>query len=225
MARAAVSKGPIWKERSRTAAAISELDGTSAEDTTLISAASGSRARRTSLPLAPASGSARPLANEEGALVAALDKALEAIAPPAFVITCDGEILRSNAPARLLLAQEPEAFGQSLARALSHGATDTAWDLAPLGHEGDPAGFLAIYRTPSRAKSTAEALRKARRDWKLTTRQLQVLDLVARGLTNDLIAEGLMIGKGTVEFHLSAIFDKAGVSNRATLIVQMLSLQ
>jgi DNA-binding NarL/FixJ family response regulator len=59
----------------------------------------------------------------------------------------------------------------------------------------------------------------------LTPRQIAVLDLVAKGLTNELIAEQLMIGKGTVEFHLSATFDKAGVSNRATLIVQLLDLQ
>lgn len=141
------------------------------------------------------------------------------------MITFDGEILRSNGPARLLLAQETEEVGRSLARAISHDTANTTWDLAPLGNEGDPAGFLAICRPPSCAKSIAKALPKARRAWKLTTRQIEVLDLVARGFTNDLVAEELMIGKGTVEFHLSAIFDKAGVSNRATLIVQMLDLQ
>jgi DNA-binding NarL/FixJ family response regulator len=57
--------------------------------------------------------------------------------------------------------------------------------------------------------------------WKLTARQMQVLDLVARGLINASIAETLAIRVGTVEFHLAKIFDKAGVDNRATLIARL----
>ena len=79
---------------------------------------------------------------------------------------------------------------------------------------GDPPEETSVRR--------AESLRSADLRWKLTTRQTQVLELVARGLTNDLIAEVLGIGRGTVEFHVSAIFDKAGVSNRATLIARLL---
>jgi DNA-binding CsgD family transcriptional regulator len=225
MARAVLkAKVSTWKEQPSTAGGILERGGSRAESTALVSENTERWSVQAGQSLAPKPTILRPFATTEGRLVAALDKALEAIAPPAFVLTCDGEILRANAPARQLLAQEGEAVGQSLARAISHGATETTWDLAPLGNEGDPAGFLAICRPPSRAKSIVQALPKARRSWKLTTRQIEVLDLVARGLTNDLIAEELMIGKGTVEFHLSAIFDKAGVSNRAMLIIQMLDL-
>ena len=60
--------------------------------------------------------------------------------------------------------------------------------------------------------------------WRLTPRQAQVLDLVARGFTNALIADELGIGEGTVEFHLSAIFDKAGVESRAMLIARVHTL-
>lgn len=226
MAQAALKpKGPPWKKRPRTAVGILECGGSHAESTTQESASIESQSDQTSRSLAAKPHVLTPLATGEGRLVAALDKALEAIAPPALVVTCDCEILRSNAPARLLLAQDGEAVGQSLARALSHDTPDATWDLAPLGHEGDPAGFLAIGRPPSRAKSIIEALPKARRAWSLTTRQIEVLDLVARGFTNDSIAEELKIGKGTVEFHVSAIFDKAGVNNRAMLIVQMLDLR
>ena len=48
-----------------------------------------------------------------------------------------------------------------------------------------------------------------------------MLDLVLRGFTNALIADELGIGEGTVEFHLSAIFDKAGVESRAMLIARV----
>jgi DNA-binding CsgD family transcriptional regulator len=51
-----------------------------------------------------------------------------------------------------------------------------------------------------------------------------VLDLVARGLTNALVADVLGISEGTVEYHLTALFDKAGVCNRATLIASLLEL-
>jgi len=74
---------------------------------------------------------------------------------------------------------------------------------------------------PSRAAAVADPVCAARVRWRLTARQTEVLRLVARGFTNVLIAEMLEIGEGTVEFHLHAIFDKAGVDNRATLIVTM----
>lgn len=51
-----------------------------------------------------------------------------------------------------------------------------------------------------------------------------MLDLVASGATNAAIAEALEIKERTVEFHLSAILDKAAVDNRATLIARLLAL-
>jgi DNA-binding CsgD family transcriptional regulator/transposase len=60
------------------------------------------------------------------------------------------------------------------------------------------------------------------RQWTLTVRQTDVLDLVARGLTNAVIAETLGIGVGTVEFHVAAIFDKAGVCSRAALLAGLI---
>jgi DNA-binding NarL/FixJ family response regulator len=172
----------------------------------------------------------QPIVDGQGGeprLLAALDTALDAIAPPAFVVAGGGRILRANASARALLEREGVALRRSLAAAITHSssAADTMWNLTPLQGQGTPGGFLAIRRPPSREISIADALLVASRRWKMTARQLQVLELVARGLTNDVIAETLRIGKGTVEFHLHAIFDKAGVYNRATLIVRMYELE
>jgi DNA-binding NarL/FixJ family response regulator len=58
--------------------------------------------------------------------------------------------------------------------------------------------------------------------WKFTTRQTEVLNLVVRGLTNTGIAETLGIRLGTVEFHISAIFDKVGVNSRTALIATVM---
>jgi NarL family two-component system response regulator LiaR len=48
----------------------------------------------------------------------------------------------------------------------------------------------------------------------LTERELDVLRLVARGLTNHDIAEELVISEGTVRFHVSNILGKLHLANR-----------
>jgi DNA-binding NarL/FixJ family response regulator len=48
----------------------------------------------------------------------------------------------------------------------------------------------------------------------LTTRELEVLDLVSQGLSNKAIARRLGISDQTVKFHVATIFDKLGVANR-----------
>ena len=54
--------------------------------------------------------------------------------------------------------------------------------------------------------------------WKLTPRQREVLELVARGTSNSEIARELEISERTVEVHLTAIFTRARCNSRAELI-------
>lgn len=49
----------------------------------------------------------------------------------------------------------------------------------------------------------------------LTPRQVQVLRLVARGMTNVQIAEELFLSQRTVHAHLRDIFRKLRISNRS----------
>jgi two-component system NarL family response regulator len=49
---------------------------------------------------------------------------------------------------------------------------------------------------------------------RLTRREQDVLELVARGLTNREVQASLSLSEGTLKNHLKHIYDKLGVSNR-----------
>ncbi|NJK63053.1 MAG: response regulator transcription factor [Synechococcaceae cyanobacterium SM2_3_1] len=52
----------------------------------------------------------------------------------------------------------------------------------------------------------------------LSERELQVIELIAAGLTNQDIAEKLEISKRTVDNHISNILSKTRTSNRVALV-------
>lgn len=72
------------------------------------------------------------------------------------------------------------------------------------------AGETGVPRGPSRSTRTNPG--------GLTDRQVEVLKLIAEGLSNQEIAERLFVAKKTVEHHVSAIFIKLGVDNRTKAI-------
>lgn len=57
-----------------------------------------------------------------------------------------------------------------------------------------------------------------------TQRQMQVLRLLARGLSNKQIGERLFVSERTVKAYLSSIFDKLEVANRSAAITAALRL-
>jgi DNA-binding CsgD family transcriptional regulator len=165
----------------------------------------------------------REITNRGEAALSALDIALSAIDAPAFVVDLGGMVLHANSNAETLLARDRHGVARSLVQAIAGAPADLEWDLTPLRGTEKRRGFLAILRGPRRdvAAAVREFVRAATERWHLTPRQAQVLDLVGRGFTNALIADELRIGEGTVEFHLSAIFDKAGVDSRTMLIARL----
>ncbi|MEL6927684.1 MAG: LuxR C-terminal-related transcriptional regulator [Cyanobacteria bacterium J06600_6] len=52
----------------------------------------------------------------------------------------------------------------------------------------------------------------------LSTRELEIVELVVTGLSNHKIAQQLEISKRTVDNHISNILKKTGVSNRVELV-------
>ncbi len=52
----------------------------------------------------------------------------------------------------------------------------------------------------------------------LSTREMEIIGLVADGLTNQEIAQKLTISKRTVDNHVSNMFTKTGSKNRVALL-------
>lgn len=52
----------------------------------------------------------------------------------------------------------------------------------------------------------------------LSTREIEIIELVAEGLTNQEIADKLTISKRTVDNHVSNVFTKTGSKNRVALL-------
>ena len=73
--------------------------------------------------------------------------------------------------------------------------------------------------SPEAAKALIHATRPETHPWSdLTEREMEVLNLVVQGNSNQLIAEALFISLATVKAHISSILSKLQVSSRAEAI-------
>jgi DNA-binding NarL/FixJ family response regulator len=91
------------------------------------------------------------------------------------------------------------------------GQSDLRPDVAAYS-EALPVGGVAMqHGEPD--KSAPSELRS-----ELSEREIEIIDLVAGGLTNQEIAAELTISKRTVDNHVSNIFTKTGAKNRVALL-------
>jgi non-specific serine/threonine protein kinase len=98
-----------------------------------------------------------------------------------------------------------EAFDREIAA----GRRLTLDDLRTIPHPSDPA-------PPS--TSSGQSTSSSASDVFLTTRELEVLHLLAQDLSNPQIAERLVVSRRTVDAHLRSIYDKLGVKSRDAAI-------
>ena len=125
-------------------------------------------------------------------------------------------------PVLLLLDSSDSALIGSALRAGIRGAI--SWDATPQEIESavqavneglvvtTPAAIAGFFPdAPAFAEELAEPL---------SARELEVLDLLAEGLSNKLIAHRLNISEHTVKTHVASIFAKLGASSRTEAVSQ-----
>ena len=61
-------------------------------------------------------------------------------------------------------------------------------------------------------------LNKDGADIEYSMREIEILDLIAEGLTNNQMSAKLFISKRTIEGHRQSLIEKTGVKNTASLI-------
>lgn len=154
-------------------------------------------------------------------VMAALAVALAQLGAPAFVIGIRGEVHETNAAGRQLLGQAWATTMAALRDAVARPAARPGLELIDLHEHGMPRHYLAIVRAQDGDGHLAARVHAAARRWHLTPRQVQVLELVARGQANATIAILLGVGTSAIEFHVRAIFDRVGVDSRAALIAHL----
>ena len=72
---------------------------------------------------------------------------------------------------------------------------------------------IAVPATPEFALNEARL-----REWGITRRELEILELIAPGLSNREIAEKLFVSENTVKTHSSRLFDKLSAKRRTQAV-------
>jgi DNA-binding NarL/FixJ family response regulator len=130
--------------------------------------------------------------------------------------SCLREIRRRALPVRVLVLT---AFsdGESIQSALEGGADGFALKTAPPRQTVDAirqVGLGNMVFPPAARKWLQGQHRDQESAPDLSSREWEVLELAAKGLSNQQIAETLTVSENTIKFHLQNIFQKLGVSNR-----------
>jgi ATP/maltotriose-dependent transcriptional regulator MalT len=131
--------------------------------------------------------------------------------------------VQSGAPfelarARIELARALNSLGQPDAAAQE---AQRAIDLlGELKAELEISRARALIESLSQPDQPREAPATPSQNAGLTNRELEVLRLVATGLSNQVIGERLFVSEHTVHRHLANIFSKLSVSSRAAAVAQ-----
>jgi DNA-binding NarL/FixJ family response regulator len=110
-----------------------------------------------------------------------------------------GFLLKDSRPAELITAIERTHNGESL--------------FAPSILTGLIEHYISTAPAATSRNSDASSVTK------LTSREIEVLGLVGRGLSNDQIAQQLTISIKTVKSHISHLLDKLAARDRAHLVI------
>ena len=109
------------------------------------------------------------------------------------------------------------ATDEDIDRALTAGARGYLLKGAPLDEIERAIAAVARGESFLDSRIAMSVIGRDRRQ-RLTTREREVLTLVARGKSNKEIAKSLRISERTAKFHVTAIFNKLGAENRAQAV-------
>jgi DNA-binding CsgD family transcriptional regulator len=155
--------------------------------------------------------------------IAALASALDHLGAPAFVVDRRARIRQTNAAGRALLDQRRADVVASLDAAIQGRPAPLAFEVTAVGERGAPAGWIAVLEPASADARVAASVAAAASRWRLTRRQTEVLGHVVDGRANAHIAATLGVSRRAVELQVTAIFQRAGVENRAALVAAALA--
>ncbi len=148
---------------------------------------------------------------------------IEILALQALALQGQGDILPAvTALERALSLAEPEGYVRVF--------VDEGPSMAPLLYEAAARGIAPQYT--GRLLAALPAAEPASKFQKLpvemveplSERELEVLQLIAEGLSNQEVAQRLFITLGTVKWHTSNIYGKLGVKNRTQAVAQARAL-
>ena len=145
---------------------------------------------------------------------------LDLMMPRQDGIAAISEIKQENPDARILVvtsfAEDDKVFGAIKAGALGYLLKDSSPDELLRAIRDVYAGESSLH--PSIARKLIRELNRPSSlpptEEPLTEREVEVLRLVAQGLSNDEIAARLVISERTVRTHVSNILDKLHLANR-----------
>jgi DNA-binding NarL/FixJ family response regulator len=144
-----------------------------------------------------------------------------------MVVDDAGNVLEANALARGLLDAKGRSLLDELGAATATEHEHAAWSFKAVTTGERGRAFLFIQRsTAARQESSlpGSLSSAAATQWKLTSRQREILTCVVAGMANRTIAALHGVAVRTVEAHLTAIFEKARVESRAALIGRVFTL-
>ncbi len=117
-----------------------------------------------------------------------------------------------TALARTELASTLSALGRSYpAEKMARAALESFQELGASREADRAAALVRRLNTPERTRETLSGL---------THRELEILRLMAQGMSNQEIATSLVLSKHTIHRHVANVLGKLGVSSRAAAVAQ-----
>jgi DNA-binding CsgD family transcriptional regulator len=165
-----------------------------------------------------------------------LELLLDVVDASVFVVQSDGQIVLANARGSSMLELQGEELHGFLRAGIADptigaGGSDLAsWSTGTLrgwrrwfaSGQGDLNALVVVDRVGRRLTGVVD---HAIRTWALTARQAAVFRHVIEGRANKEIAELTGTTVRTVEVHVTAVLEKAGVDGRARLIAKTWDLE